>query len=150
MSIEFDYSTIEIYWKEDGDVYKMSTKEREKYRYYHYNTTKNGMHHSLNGEHSIYISSFGGCNKYQAYHKDGILHNLNGCAEFTYEQDLGFDEDFTNNAYYIEGEFINDYDTYKKKVIEYKQNKKNELKNALLEHTDICNDICGIISEYVI
>jgi beta-galactosidase/beta-glucuronidase len=148
MRTKVDYSTIEIYWKEGKDVYKMFTKEREKYRYYHYNTTKNGMHHSLDGEHSIYTSSFGGTERYQAYHKDGILHNLDGLAEYTYQEDFG--DDYRDINYYIEGQIIDDYNTYKQRVIEYKQNKKQEVKNALLVNTNICNDVCDIISEYVI
>lgn len=147
--------TIELYWKKDGDVYNTLTSTT--LRLYHnewvtshinYSSYKNDEYHSIDEKHSIYVSSYGGDYKYEQFHQDGKLHNLNGIAEYYWEKDYDGDH-IEITRYYIEGVCIEPSE-YKQKVEEYKNTKKQEMKNALLENTNICQDICGLISEYVI
>lgn len=147
--------TIELYWKKDGDVYK--TKTSTTLKLYHeqwttshtnYASYKNNEYHSIDGEHSMYVLSFGGDYIHEEFHKDGELHNLDGNSQYYWEYDYDNDH-FEQKRYYIEGVYI-DPTQYKQKVEEYKNTKKQEFTNALLQNTDICKDFCGIISEYVI
>jgi hypothetical protein len=94
------------------------------------------------------VFSFGGEYKHEEFHKDGKLHNLNGYSQYYFEQDYD-NEHFENKCYYIEGVEV-EPEQYIEKVEQYKQTKKQEMKNALLQYTNICKDVCVLISEYVI
>jgi hypothetical protein len=153
MAEEIKY-TIELYWKKDGDVYKTKTSSTKIFynewttSHTNYSSYKNNEYHSIDGEHSMYVLSFAGDYIHEEFHKDGKLHNLNGHSQYYFEKDYDNDH-FEKTCYYIEGVDV-DPTQYKQKVEEYKNTKKQEMKNALLQNTNICQDVCGLISEYVI
>jgi hypothetical protein len=123
--------------------------------YYSY---KNDEYHSIDGEHSVYELCNGGGveNIREEFHKDGKFHNIYGPSEYYFERgNYYLDYDYNLNSeseicrYYIEGEHVEPHE-YQQKVEEYKSIIKRDMRNALLQHTDISKDVCGLISEYVI
>jgi len=154
MTQEINY-TIELYWKKYDDVYKTKTSStlklyHDKWTASHINYTsyKNNEYQSIGGEHSMFVLSFGGDYIHEEFHQEGKLHNLDGHSQYYFEKDYD-DDHFEQKSYYIEGVCI-EPTQYKQKVEEYKKTKKQEMKNALLQNTKICQDVCGLISEYVI
>jgi hypothetical protein len=162
--------TIELYWKTHGDVYKTKTSTTVRMEqstvhvsHLNYYSYKNDELHSIDGEHSVYELCNGGGveNIREEFHKDGKSHNIYGPSEYYFEHGSYFEGSYysqpnysygDNNEisrYYIEGEYVEPYE-YDQKAEEYKHTIKQHMKNALLQHTDISKDVCGIISEYVI
>lgn len=93
--------TIEIFWKENEDVYKLYSLYEEDY--YYFETTKNGFFHSIDGDHAVYESRFDGSEVREEYHKDGNLHNLYGYATRVYLDELNGDDEYEDCKYYIDG-----------------------------------------------
>jgi hypothetical protein len=159
--------TIELYWKTHGDVYKTKTTttlrmEQQTVHVIHMNyySYKNDKLHSIEGEHSLYELCNGGGveNIREEFHKDGKFHNIHGPSEYYFGSDVegsyyyierGYDFYNEISRYYIEGEYVEPYE-YEQKSEEYKHVIKQDMKNTILQHTDICKDVCHLISEYVI
>lgn len=109
--------TIEIFWKENEDVYKMYSLYEEDY--YYFETSKNGFFHSIEGEHSVYESKFDGTEVREEYYKDGNLHNLHGYATRVSLDELNGDDEYEDCRYYIDGkEYIYPiFDTIATKIL---------------------------------
>lgn len=93
--------TIEIFWKENEDVYKMYSLYEEDY--YYFETSKNGFFHSIDSEHAVYESKFQGTETREEYYKDGNLHSLYGYATRVCLDELNGDDEYEDCAYYIDG-----------------------------------------------
>jgi len=94
--------TIEIFWKEYDNVYKMYSLYEEDY--YYFETRQNGVLHSIDGEHSVYESKYDGCEVSEEFHSNGELHNLHGYASRVYQDELNGDDDYDERRYFIHGE----------------------------------------------
>lgn len=93
--------TIEIYWKEYDDVYKIYSLYEEDY--YYFETSKNGFFHSIEGEHAVFESKFSGTEIREEYYKDGNLHNLYGYATRVCLDEMNGDDEIEDCRYYIDG-----------------------------------------------
>jgi hypothetical protein len=138
-------------WIFNGDVYKKVISESKDFRFFQY--FKNDLYHRDGKPAYIYKDYRYRCQEIitEKWFQNGMLHNTEG-PSYEYIEDYGdtIRDDF---FYYKETRYFLNNLEYDDKINfdkEVSKRKRLVISKELYNNTNICKDVCKMISEYVV